>query len=247
MPRGCRSNAGVYPRACGGTGFGGGVLVGKAGLSPRVRGNRSTPSDACICWGSIPARAGEPVGAAAGALHRRVYPRACGGTQSIDNYSHNPWGLSPRVRGNRIAVNLAVRDVGSIPARAGEPALDDLDDAGDGSIPARAGEPAAYEQRRLQSEVYPRACGGTRASSARANSLDGLSPRVRGNPCRTSHLSNPGGSIPARAGEPAMRIPIQRSVTVYPRACGGTPKQYYSRTSTTGLSPRVRGNPQQVA
>ena len=71
----------------------------------------------------------------------------------------------------------------------------------------------------------------------------GLSPRSRGN--RASDLPDGGihGSIPAQAGEPQQhRQRIERN-GVYPRAGGGTETPAYSLTTSTGLSPRRRGNP----
>ena len=70
----------VYPRVCGGT-----TLVWPAaqpaiGLSPRVRGNLSTPAAAGQDPGSIPACAGEPHCASFPCSAMRVYPRVCGGT-----------------------------------------------------------------------------------------------------------------------------------------------------------------------
>ena len=90
----------VYPRACGGTVGSGSAGALRQGLSPRVRGNPAgLPCDPTVT-GSIPARAGEPVGWAKRITLERVYPRACGGTSGC--FSRRPkWkGLSPRVRGN---------------------------------------------------------------------------------------------------------------------------------------------------
>ena len=50
----------VYPRVCGGTWYRYCVLAGAMGLSPRVRGNRSSPPTDPTKSGSIPACAGEP-------------------------------------------------------------------------------------------------------------------------------------------------------------------------------------------
>ena len=70
----------------------------------------------------------------------------------------------------------------------------------------------------------------------------GLSPRVRGNHGRTGRSFCYYGSIPARAGEP-YRSPCQSCrCRVYPRACGGTEAYTITAASSTGLSPRVRGN-----
>ena len=50
------------------------------------------------------------------------------------------------------------------------------------------------------------------------------------------------GSIPARAGEPAMNTISSPAAMVYPRACGGTVPSQARPTAAAGLSPRVRGN-----
>ncbi len=53
---------------------------------------------------------------------------------------------------------------------------------------------------------------------------------------------SPGGSIPARAGEPPAQDVGHFRLGVYPRACGGTVRQAQARPTEIGLSPRVRGN-----
>ena len=210
-------------------------LLTPVGLSPRLRGNRlpvdwarhEVPID-----GSIPAPAGEPrrhkpvVGQP---YHRAVYPRACGGTASLrePRFVPTPNGLSPRLRGNQRR-----RDVGTEKWR---------------SIPAPAGEPSRFQRPPLGQKVYPRACGGTMRGRNRASSIcqQGLSPRLRGNPPHFSQSCrlNLSGSIPAPAGEP-HRINRQRVFTqVYPRACGGTSSGPIPPTHSSGLSPRLRGNP----
>ena len=71
----------VYPRACGGTyDRRTGEWTGQ-GLSPRLRGNLGRAAMAAEVQGSIPAPAGEPRLTAARWWQKRVYPRACGGTQ----------------------------------------------------------------------------------------------------------------------------------------------------------------------
>ena len=73
--------------------------------------------------------------------------------------------------------------------------------------------------------VYPRACGGTPPAAHAGPGRVGLSPRVRGNLGETLHLGNVVRSIPARAGEPSVSCGSTPAPTVYPRACGGTPRQ----------------------
>ena len=111
-----------------------------------------------------------------------------------------------------------------------------------GSIPARAGEPHVASRRESSTAVYPRACGGTARTKQSLASSNGLSPRVRGNPLPMPFVNGGNRSIPARAGEPARRARPAPACRVYPRACGGTGYTDYSEKALTGLSPRVRGN-----
>ena len=131
----------VYPRACGGTIKKGEEILVRYGLSPRVRGNLGQRLDGQLGFGSIPARAGEPAPRNPNAALGAVYPRACGGTITRHYGPPSSWGLSPRVRGNRGRDGPNFCCTGSIPARAGEPGLPNLN---------------ANTKR-----VYPRACGGT--------------------------------------------------------------------------------------
>ena len=71
----------------------------------------------------------------------------------------------------------------------------------------------------------------------------GLSPRLRGNLIVAPSIVPSIGSIPAPAGEPARRSATCRWRWVYPRACGGTSGPLRRSSSIPGLSPRLRGNP----
>ena len=152
----------------------------------------------------------------------RVYPRACGGTSQQRTVGNPGTGLSPRLRGNRpqiLAVGIHPR-----------------------FIPAPAGEPPSDSPSGCESEVYPRACGGTAALPSRRMFPIGLSPRLRGN------LYVPLGTvrqvrfIPAPAGEPTSWRACWVLSRVYPRACGGTPNVGGQTRPYSGLSPRLRGN-----
>ena len=107
------------------------------------------------------------------------------------------------------------------------------------------------------------------AGGIKNRSVDGLSPRLRGNRWRQKRGIRCAGSIPAPAGEPSA-VAIRpgepsggRSIPapagephrppapccppqVYPRACGGTPVRRQERRVAVGLSPRLRGNPRQI-
>ena len=213
----------VYPRVCGGTRPGGEFGSAVQGLSPRVRGNQGRRLDVEEQHRSIPACAGEPFPLAHVECEATVYPRVCGGTEPRrpDGCLHR--GLSPRVRGNPMRSLFCTLCTGSIPACAGEPR-----------------GPFMATSRRM---VYPRVCGGTPDDSAVANRDTGLSPRVRGNRVPNGQQGICDRSIPACAGEPFHR---QRQINrrqVYPRVCGGTSTTSNALKDSTGLSPRVRGNP----
>ena len=215
-------SVGVYPRGCGGTALLSTARLPRPGLSPRVRGNLERAEPVRIEGGSIPAGAGEPGGAHRPGRSGGVYPRGCGGTLAVPTVVQPLVGLSPRVRGNHACTTSHWRSAWSIPAGAGEP-----------SHPPRGRAPG---------RVYPRGCGGTLPNGPPRAAIGGLSPRVRGNPLRGEGGGGAAGSIPAGAGEPTAGSSPSRSRGVYPRGCGGTSSWMWERSSTTGLSPRVRGN-----
>ena len=175
---------------------------------------------------------------------RPVYPRVCGATITSLSSVFTDWGLSPRVRGNRIYAITSHLVSGSIPACAGQP------------LRLLLSGPSA--------RVYPRVCGATYHALRAGCRSDGLSPRVRGNPCAVEPSGGASGlsprvrgnpdtiglrsmllrSIPACAGQPDQRR-SERTVTwVYPRVCGATIR---IRQEDFRLSPRVRGNLKPVA
>ena len=156
-------------------------------------------------------------------MSRWVYPRACGGTPITGPLAGSRRGLSPRLRGNRV--------------------LDRHGISIEGSIPAPAGEPLGQEVGPCRYAVYPRACGGTLRVSIVPAQMAGLSPRLRGNRWRPPRPCRRRGSIPAPAGEPGEPINLGEQHAVYPRACGGTPGGRTARVGPQGLSPRLRGNP----
>ena len=178
------------------------VLQTEHGLSPRMRGNQCICQKVDVLYGSIPARAGEPCWYCRPIGLTTVYPRACGGTWHHTEDQVTDYGLSPRVRGNRRQPETHHKVGGSIPARAGEPL-------------------STRPVRRLR-EVYPRACGGTGWSHRLPPLIEGLSPRVRGNPDNPLNPLDVFRSIPARAGEPRAGDRAATEWKVYPRACGGT-------------------------
>jgi len=176
-----------------------------------------------LCDGSIPACAGEPRRPPGYGYVVPVYPRVCGGTAIPSFLTLSACGLSPRVRGNPPAGSARVEAYRS--------------------IPACAGEPTRWFGQGRGVPVYPRVCGGTGGKTRGATSRGGLSPRVRGNHMEERPYVAREGSIPACAGEPSSYGTNPQCHRVYPRVCGGTVRRERKSETTSGLSPRVRGNP----
>ncbi len=113
-----------------------------SGLSPLVRGKRGNDGTSQDGIGSIPACAGETSPDHIWSRSSRVYPLLCGGNLPSGREIVYREGLSPLVRGKLIDAVGVARDVGSIPACAGE------------TIP--------YSSRISSRRVYPRLCGGNK-------------------------------------------------------------------------------------
>ena len=195
----------------------------RAGLSPRVRGNRPGTASDGLERGSIPACAGEPGAGGSDMTGVGVYPRVCGGTPGEVLRAVRCQGLSPRVRGNLAAISSRAWSPGSIPACAGEPRA-----SGSVSTPHTVyprvcgGTPVRLPRPPPAGTVYPRVCGGTTARLPASAARIGLSPRVRGNLLVIPGQNVNPGSIPACAGEPYHKTEYYFVRMVYPRVCGGT-------------------------
>ena len=212
----------VYPRECGATGRTPGEVAGTGGLSPRVRGNQSIMTVYRLSNRSIPASAGQPTIYLHRLRYNPVYPRECGATDSCIRPGLHMAGLSPRVRGNQVAIAVIHSCLGSIPASAGQPASATL--------------------CCTISPVYPRECGATQTPFILRSLWRGLSPRVRGNPSAVLWPRTGLRSIPASAGQPWAKAVRRPAVSVYPRECGATNVVVSIWPVLEGLSPRVRGN-----
>ena len=132
-------------------------------------------------------------------------------------------GLSPRVRGSPESTTPASPNARSIPASAGEPSIRICPGPDHG--------------------VYPRECGGAGAAEPGSKRTTGLSPRVRGSQDAWPRTRDNFGSIPASAGEPVVPVTGLHQFWVYPRECGGAPREGGMFKRDWGLSPRVRGSP----
>ena len=178
------------------------------GLSPRVRGNRARTLSSILPLGPIPACAGQPCKYRYFYSEHRAYPRVCGATAADDDLRACSWGLSPRVRGNLLALDaLALSE---------------------GPIPACAGQPSSARQPKRANWAYPRVCGATRWLFKRRTCCSGLSPRVRGNLGPGEIASSQAGPIPACAGQPFSVCLARSASTAYPRVCGATVDEEFS-------------------
>ena len=172
--------------------------------------------------GPIPADAGQPPSSRRWRAPSRAYPRGRGATVEPSSLYSNVQGLSPRTRGNHLAVE----------------ALDRLE----GPIPADAGQPARPQGRRHEIGAYPRGRGATGSHRAMPRASPGLSPRTRGNHRWPPSRSSQTGPIPADAGQPIPARAIRWPSRAYPRGRGATGLKMDERDIARGLSPRTRGN-----
>ena len=152
------------------------------------------------------------------------------------------WGLSPRLRGNRMRLQYGTLDHRSIPAPTGEPVRACHQVVDLGVYPRAYGEPRGRMPGWSITTVYPRAYGGTGSTLPQCLSLIGLSPRLRGNRARPAVPPGIHRSIPAPTGEPPVGHVCAEQQGVYPRAYGGTPHPGRCSGRGRGLSPRLRGN-----
>ena len=195
---------------------------GSAGPSPRERGSPDSVAERCFHGGAIPARAGQPAPVTAPATAPGVHPRASGAAVFWLPRSLDPWGPSPRERGSPASPRPGPESGGSIPARAGQPAL-----------PSAARPP---------NRVHPRASGAAVGPDGKHDLAQGPSPRERGSPADQVGGSNTVGSIPARAGQPCSPSAATKTRRVHPRASGAASARSQKFSDGQGPSPRERGS-----
>ena len=212
----------AYPRSRGGTKHGLLVRKGILGLSPLARGNRRIWIRCGGSSGPIPARAGEPSTLRALITGNGAYPRSRGGTALLLWLRRQRGGLSPLARGNLGHRGRSIRQLGP--------------------IPARAGEPPAQPTPRTRGRAYPRSRGGTDYTGTDGKRRWGLSPLERGNHQHSHWPRAIPGPIPARAGEPDCAKARCSLVWAYPRSRGGTALARCIRCARFSLSPLARGN-----
>ena len=104
--------------------------------------------DGLTFTGSIPAWAGKPHQRSNSLVHSTVYPRVGGETLRVKASELYAKGLSPRGRGNHVAIRQPLIDRRSIPAWAGKPDRGRGQVSGIGVYPRVGGETQTRRSRR---------------------------------------------------------------------------------------------------
>ena len=192
-----------HPRACGEHLLPRQKAWGQPGSSPRMRG---TPTNI-------------------GGLSRRTrdHPRACGEHWTIYELIPFDGGSSPRMRGTRFGASAVIKDVGIIPAHAGNTSRMRL------RVPLR--------------RDHPRACGEHFNAVRSATSPQGSSPRMRGTQRVRLRRLRDRGIIPAHAGNTDDVGLGDFDLKDHPRACGEHRGPRMDHCTAKGSSPRMRGTP----
>ena len=215
------------------------------GLSPRVRGTLWERWDSNPRRRSIPACTGNPPTCGSSTTRTRVYPRVYGEPLSRTRAECLRLGLSPRVRGTHVPDVGAVACLGSIPACTGNPSSRAASETRPWVYPRVYGEPEVVDQTPAQEEGLSPRVRGTLEPRPGEAAGEGSIPACTGNPrppARAARLSQPSGrSIPACTGNPRWRFLADTNSQVYPRVYGEPPSRTGYRTTSGGLSPRVRG------
>jgi len=197
------------------------ALAAVLGRSPRTRGRplRLAPHERRL--GSIPAYAGETSLTSWMKAPCRVDPRVRGGDANSVRIEHGCAGRSPRTRG-----------------RHGQP-----DAVGDGrrSIPAYAGETALDDAAAEVDGVDPRVRGGDIDEARGDETGRGRSPRTRGRRLQWWAETGSMRSIPAYAGETVDISAAMYLPGVDPRVRGGDDEIGHRLRFGVGRSPRTRG------
>ena len=193
----------------------------RPGSSPRLRGTLGLLEWVVLIVGIIPALAGNTPVAHSWSSSTRDHPRACGEHRRPARLSADQQGSSPRLRGTQTARVGDRRELGIIPALAGNTAGDALSNAREagssprlrgthrqgnnkqaapGIIPALAGNTPLPASRQRHARDHPRACGEHSKLQFVFLNAEGSSPRLRGTRLRVAAEPAPRGIIPALAG-----------------------------------------------
>ena len=192
-----------HPRACGAHVLALADFESRWGSSPRMRGSQARTHAEHGAPGIIPAHAGLTDNIAREAAFHRDHPRACGAHLDTTASMRRTSGSSPRMRGSRQLLRVAVIESRIIPAHAGLTAISSL---------------LCHCTR-----DHPRACGAHLQSGHNHSSDEGSSPRMRGSLSEVMPLIENAGIIPAHAGLTVSDFLSPSTSQDHPRACGAHP------------------------
>ena len=193
-------DAGIIPRVCGEHCGEHSASFGVLGSSPRMRGTHLLGFVCNDCAGIIPAYAGNTASTIILRQGRGDHPRVCGEHAPADKAEAAVAGSSPRMRGTRPCLQWNLRNVGIIPAYAGNTRSP--------RSPTRCGWD------------HPRVCGEHQIVAAVLCLGQGSSPRMRGTPVVAVILAIVAGIIPAYAGNTGQSWSNRSAGGDHPRVCG---------------------------
>ncbi len=193
------------------------------GRSPLTRGRPHSARRKSSPVRSIPAHAGQTVTQTACCCCHRVDPRSRGADRARGGDERGVRGRSPLTRGRQQRKNKQVRDVGSIPAHAGQTLVDR------GALGIR--------------QVDPRSRGADAATASQQARNTGRSPLTRGRRSSFPAFPNRLRSIPAHAGQTKAWREVKPVWGVDPRSRGADDQLRAIVTSRPGRSPLTRGRP----
>ena len=176
------------------------ISAARMGSSPLARGPLDREPNMRIIDGLIPARAGTTREYPSARRGCRAHPRSRGDHSQACRPRSSRWGSSPLARGPRLLVQLLVRYIGLIPARAGTTiavvlALDEIG-------------------------AHPRSRGDHVRAGVHYCLRGGSSPLARGPRARVFAGDFAPGLIPARAGTTCLFLYIWCVGWAHPRSRG---------------------------
>ena len=154
-------------------------------------------------------------------LYARDHPRVCGEHRFSIHHAADVLGSSPRMRGTPVRGRSAVKEMGIIPAYAGN-------------------TPWLLPVSGLARD-HPRVCGEHSSSPWMLSEATGSSPRMRGTLHPPSGRQQPAGIIPAYAGNTSNTRLRVRTPRDHPRVCGEHDFDSSKFGGDLGSSPRMRG------
>ena len=193
------------------------------GSSPRMRGTQLGTFFRHFEFGIIPAYAGNTDSVRTCLIPFGDHPRVCGEHLPDTLTTSKPEGSSPRMRGTPFRITEIDRQIGIIPAYAGNTQC----------LPSPL----------LASRDHPRVCGEHPIFDHWPARVTGSSPRMRGTLGRADQQYPHAGIIPAYAGNTVSKNWTDKDYGDHPRVCGEHPFNASLTSFSRGSSPRMRGTP----